>query len=133
MLLLKFLSCLSCSFFITFVPVPKWPPHSKIPTIMDNLCSSYYSNYSYNLICDAMVSVIAGVPYIIGSCPSQIKGKTIKFMLAASWLSPQHQRIRGKDWLARNQNIPFQWSDRSIHGISLQWASTMKIQGGRSW
>ena len=33
-----------------------------------------------------------------------------------------------KDWLARNQNSVFEWSDMSIRGLLFQRARTIKIQ-----
>jgi hypothetical protein len=38
------------------------------------------------------------------------------------------ERSKSKDWLARNQYNVSEWSDMSIHGLLLQWASTIKIQ-----
>ena len=37
-------------------------------------------------------------------------------------------RSKSKDWLARNQNNVYEWSDMSTRGLLFQWASTMQIQ-----
>jgi hypothetical protein len=35
---------------------------------------------------------------------------------------------KGKDWLAWNQEIVFEWGNMSISGLLFQWASAIKIQ-----
>jgi hypothetical protein len=44
--------------------------------------------------------------------------------------SAKHAALRrkSKDWLAQNQDNVSDWGDMSIHGLLLQWASTIKIQ-----
>jgi hypothetical protein len=37
-------------------------------------------------------------------------------------------RRKNKDWLGRNRDNVSEWSDMSIHGLLVQWASTIKIQ-----
>jgi len=36
--------------------------------------------------------------------------------------------LKGKDYLARNQDNVFEWGDMSTCGLLFQWASTIKIQ-----
>jgi hypothetical protein len=37
-------------------------------------------------------------------------------------------KSKSKGWMARNQNHVSEWSDMSIRGLLIQWASTIKIQ-----
>ena len=57
-------------------------------------------------------------------------GYTKDYEIGICYLSAKHTALRrkSKDWLARNQNNVYEWSDMSTHGLLFQWASIIKIQ-----
>ena len=63
-----------------------------------------------------MVSVLASSVVDRGFEPrlSQTKDYEIWYLLHAAL------RSKSKDWLARNQNNVFEWSDMSTHGLLFQ-------------
>ena len=64
-----------------------------------------------------MVSVLA-------SSPGHVKPKIIKLVIC--YFSAMHAELRrrSKNWLARNQDNVFEWSDMSIRGLLFQSANT---------
>jgi hypothetical protein len=58
------------------------------------------------------------------------KGQTKDYEIVICSFSTKHAALRQKrkDWLARNQNNVFEWSDMSTCKLLFQWASTIKIQ-----
>jgi hypothetical protein len=59
-----------------------------------------------------MDSVFASSAVDRGFEPGRVKPKTITLVCVASPLKQVVLRGKGKDWLARNQNNVFEWSDK---------------------
>jgi len=61
-----------------------------------------------------------------------LSGQTKDYKIGICCFSAKHAALRrkSKDWLARNQNNVFEWSDMSIRGLLFQCTSTIKIQLG---
>jgi hypothetical protein len=57
-------------------------------------------------------------------------GQTNNYKIGICCFSTKHAALRSKskDWLARNQNNVFEWSDLSVRGLLCQCASTIEIQ-----
>ena len=57
-------------------------------------------------------------------------GQTKDYQIGICCFSAKHVALSGtsKDWLARNQNNVFKWSDMSTCWLLFQWASSLKIQ-----
>ena len=75
-----------------------------------------------------MVSVLTSSAIGRGLEPWSSQTKDCKIGICC--FSAKHAALRrkSKDWLAQNQdNVP-EWGDMSIHGLLLQWASSIKIQ-----
>jgi len=75
-----------------------------------------------------MVSVVASSAVDRGFAPRS--GQTKDYKIGTCSFSTKHaaSRKKGKDWLARNQNNVFKWSDMSTRGLLFQWASIINIQ-----
>jgi hypothetical protein len=75
-----------------------------------------------------MVSLLASSAVDCGFEP--LSGQTKDYKIGICCFSAKHAALRrkSKDWLARNQNNVFEWSDMSICGLLFQCTSTMKIQ-----
>jgi hypothetical protein len=67
-----------------------------------------------------MVSVLASSAVDRGFDPRS--GQTKDYKIGNCCFSPKHARLRrkSKDWLARNQNNVYEWSNMSIRGLLLQ-------------
>ena len=61
------------------------------------------------------------------SSPNRVKPKT---KIGIYCFSAKHAALRrkSKDWLAQNRDNVSEWGNMYIHGLLLQWASTIKIQ-----
>ena len=59
---------------------------------------------------------------------SRLLGQSKDYKIGIFCFSARHAayRRKGKNWLARNQDNVSEWSDISIRGLLLQWASTKK-------
>jgi hypothetical protein len=57
-------------------------------------------------------------------------GQTNDYKIGICCFSAKYTALRrkSKDWLARNRNNVFEWSDMSTRGLLFQWASTKKNQ-----
>jgi hypothetical protein len=57
-------------------------------------------------------------------------GLTTDYKIDFCCFSTKHTALRSKskDWLARNHDNVYEWSDISTHGLLFQWSSTLKIQ-----
>ena len=57
-------------------------------------------------------------------------GQTKDYKIGICCFSTKHAALRSKskDWLAQNQNNVSEWSNMSIRGLLIQWASTIKVQ-----
>jgi len=57
-------------------------------------------------------------------------GQTKDYKIGICCFSANHAALRNKskDWLAWNKDNVSEWSNMSIYGLMLQWASTIKIQ-----
>jgi hypothetical protein len=57
-------------------------------------------------------------------------GQTKDYKIGIGCFSYKHAVLsrNTKDWLARNQDNVFEWSDTSTRGLLFQWANTIKIQ-----
>ena len=77
-----------------------------------------------------MVSVLASSAIDCGFEP--LSGQTKDYKIGICCFSAKHAALRrkSKDWLARNQNNVFEWSDMSIRALLFQCTSTIKIQLG---
>jgi hypothetical protein len=53
-------------------------------------------------------------------------GETKDYEIGICCFSAKYAALRGKskDWLVRNQDNVWEWSDMSISGLLIQWAST---------
>ena len=82
----------------------------------------------FNCMGGVMVSVLASSAVDCGFKPWS--GQTKDYNIGICCFSAKHAALRrkSKDWLARNQDNVFEWGDMSIHGLSFQWAITIKIQ-----
>ena len=86
-------------------------------------CDKVYSrgniNQKHRIGC-VMVSVLASSVIDRGFEPRS--GQTKDYKIGMCCFSPKHAALRrkSKDWLARNQNNVFEWSDISIRGLLFQ-------------
>ena len=73
-----------------------------------------------NRIGGVMVSVLASSAVDRGFEPRSIQTKDYKIGICC--FSAMHAALRRKseDWLTKNQNNVYKWSDLSIHGLLLQ-------------
>ena len=80
----------------------------------------------FNRIDGVMVSVLASSAVERGFEPRS--GQTKDYKIGICCFSAKHAALRSKskDWLARNQNNVFEWSDMSTRGLLFQWTSTTK-------
>jgi hypothetical protein len=81
-----------------------------------------------NIIDGVMVSVLASSA--VDRAFESRSGQTKEYQICMCCFSAKHSALRrkSKDWLARNQDNVSKWGEISNRRLSLQWASTIKIQ-----
>ena len=117
-----------------------WHPKYRIDSLMNSWWFSLdilvlymhhviifiYIFFSY--IDGVMVSVFASS--VVDRESEAPSGQTKDYEIGICCYFAKHAALRrkSKDWLAQNQDNVSDWGDMSIHGLLLQWASTIKIQ-----
>ena len=94
-------------------------------------CDKVYSRGNINQkhrIGGVMVSVLASSVVDRGFEPRS--DQTKDYQIGICCFSARHAALQRKsnDWLVRNQNNVFEWSDISTRRLLFQWAGTIKIQ-----
>jgi hypothetical protein len=91
-------------------------------------CCILTMSNAVNRIGVMMVSVLASSVVDRGFGPRSGQTKDYKFDVCCFSTKRAVLRNKSKDWLDRNQNNVFEWSDMSIRGLLFQGAYAIKIK-----
>ena len=121
LLILKFL-CLSTS---VIVRTRIWLSIFNLWSFfITTCCLLTFPHSMFICIGDVMISVLTSSAVDREFKPRS--GETKDYEIGICCFSAKYAALRGKskDWLVRNQDNVWEWSDMSISGLLIQWAST---------